>query len=147
MTPIRVILSSFYSIFITEGLVIKIVNCIIRIRDSVYTTITVLKMIMAICMVMATELDRERKVKVPSVFEDTIYTTRKTGNLYINKSTLLKALLMLCFGRAMTYNTLVLNRIRLLHCVQSYLNTVSVFEYAATDTVLNVDFSGYKTSV
>lgn len=98
-------------------------------------------------MVMATELDRERKVKVPSVFEDTIYTTRKTGNLYINKSTLLKALLMLCFGRAMTYNTLVLNRIRLLHCVQSYLNTVSVFEYAATDTVLNVDFSGYKTSV
>lgn len=147
MTPIRVILSSFYSIFITEGLVIKIVNCIIRIRDSVYTTITVLKMIMAICMVMATELDRERKVKVPSVFEDTIYTTRKTGNLYINKSTLLKALLMLCFDRAMTYNTLVLNRIRLLHCVQSYLNTVSVFEYAATDTVLNVDFSGYKTSV
>lgn len=40
-----------------------------------------------------------------------------------------------------------LNRIRLLHCVQSSLNTVSVFEYAATDTVLNVDFSGYKTSV
>ena len=69
MTPIRVILSSFYSIFITEGLVIKIMNCIIRIRDSVYTTITVLKMIMTICMVMATKLDRERKFKVQSVFE------------------------------------------------------------------------------
>ena len=49
MTLIKVILSSFYNIFTTDDLVIKIVNCIIRIRDKVHNSIIVLKMIVTVC--------------------------------------------------------------------------------------------------